>query len=517
MSAATRASRSRSVGAEPGEDRDRDRSRRPSPSAITRRQHGATLLTGLARAARQPTHAPPFWSIACPVTPRASGESSHATVPATSSGCPIRPERYGASSRRRTTPRACRASRRGRCQAMSVSIQPGQIAFTCTFSRRELGGEGAHEPEQPRLRRGVAGVVRHRDPRQDRRDHDEMARVRARLEVALRGAEAPVRAGEVRRDEVVPAVALPGLVRAAEPGDGDEAEERPVRGRRGGEGAVDRLAVADVDGLDVPASGLRRRSPRAPRASAPAATRRAPSAASRSAIARPIPRDAPETATCLPSNRRCLPSANPASTLTNARARCRAQATERRAGSMRAAPAVRAARLPVPSRLTRPPDPALRPRASSRRFPTRPRRSSLDAEQLGWNDVFAGAFAPHEQEGLIPGRVAVQHRGGYVVLTEDGELEAEAARRLVRSGELAAVGDWVALRLLPRRPGDRRGGAAAADGVQPQGRRMDRTGEQIVAANVDTVFLVVGARRTTSTCAGSSATSPPPGTAARSR
>ena len=33
-----------------------------------------------------PTHAPPFWSIAWPVTPRASGERSHATVPAISSG-----------------------------------------------------------------------------------------------------------------------------------------------------------------------------------------------------------------------------------------------------------------------------------------------------------------------------------------------------------------------------------------------------------------------------------------------
>ena len=49
-------------------------------------------------AARRPSHvrrypiqAPPFWSIAWPVTPRASGESSQATVPAMSSGCDIRP------------------------------------------------------------------------------------------------------------------------------------------------------------------------------------------------------------------------------------------------------------------------------------------------------------------------------------------------------------------------------------------------------------------------------------------
>ena len=46
-----------------------------------------------ARRARAPlshTQAPPFWSIVWPVTPRESGDSSHATVPATSAGSLIR-------------------------------------------------------------------------------------------------------------------------------------------------------------------------------------------------------------------------------------------------------------------------------------------------------------------------------------------------------------------------------------------------------------------------------------------
>ncbi len=52
----------------------------------------ANALKGPLRGARafhfpcQPTQAPPFWSIAWPVTPRASSESSQATVPAISSG-----------------------------------------------------------------------------------------------------------------------------------------------------------------------------------------------------------------------------------------------------------------------------------------------------------------------------------------------------------------------------------------------------------------------------------------------
>ena len=113
----------------------------------------------------------------------------------------------------------------------------------------------------------------------------------------------------------------------------------------------------------------------------------------------------------------------------------------------------------------------------------------MTLESLGWSPFFDEAFRPHRDEGLVPARVAVQHRGGYVVLTEDDELEAEAARRLVRTGELAAVGDWVGLRrlsddqaivevVLPRRT------------VFSRKETMDRVGEQIVAANVDTVFLV---------------------------
>ena len=82
---------------EPVEDRaaahaaaDHDR---PRPLLHTRSSLAARLVVGnlLGAPRSQPIQAPPFWSIAWPTTPRASGESSHATVPATSSGCPMRP------------------------------------------------------------------------------------------------------------------------------------------------------------------------------------------------------------------------------------------------------------------------------------------------------------------------------------------------------------------------------------------------------------------------------------------
>ena len=112
----------------------------------------------------------------------------------------------------------------------------------------------------------------------------------------------------------------------------------------------------------------------------------------------------------------------------------------------------------------------------------------MNLQEIGWDDGFAAALQPHDN--CIPGRVSAQHRGEYDVLTESGELRAHLAGRLrheASSGaDLPAVGDWVALRdavihaVLPRRTAFARKvnlGAAEA---------------QVLAANVDTIFLVTG-------------------------
>jgi ribosome biogenesis GTPase / thiamine phosphate phosphatase len=117
---------------------------------------------------------------------------------------------------------------------------------------------------------------------------------------------------------------------------------------------------------------------------------------------------------------------------------------------------------------------------------------------LGWDDKWSTAFEVHRAEGLVPGRVSVQHRGAWDVLTEDGEVRARLPGRVRRdAGSIAAlpvVGDWVALEppsgrelatirdVLPRRTKFSR--LAAHD------PGSDVTREQVVAANVDVVFLV---------------------------
>jgi ribosome biogenesis GTPase len=119
----------------------------------------------------------------------------------------------------------------------------------------------------------------------------------------------------------------------------------------------------------------------------------------------------------------------------------------------------------------------------------------LDLESLGWDESFADAFRPFEHDGLAPARVAVEHRTEYIIYTQHGELRAELAGRLRHDEEQPAVGDWVAVALrleerratihavLPRRSSFTRK-ASSAEGRLTQ--------QQVVAANVDVVFVVCG-------------------------
>ena len=117
-------------------------------------------------------------------------------------------------------------------------------------------------------------------------------------------------------------------------------------------------------------------------------------------------------------------------------------------------------------------------------------------ETYGWDEFFASAFAPHAAEGFEAGRVFLQHNRALMLYTATGELQAETTGRLrfhARGAEdLPAVGDWVTF----RRVADE--GKAKIHEILPRRSKFSRraagseTAEQIVAANVDTVFLVTG-------------------------
>jgi ribosome biogenesis GTPase / thiamine phosphate phosphatase len=120
----------------------------------------------------------------------------------------------------------------------------------------------------------------------------------------------------------------------------------------------------------------------------------------------------------------------------------------------------------------------------------------FELAELGWDERWAAAFAPHAATGLIPARVGIEFNHIYRLFTDEGEINAQQAGRMLhRAGgrhELAAVGDWVAVK---KTRGERSG---TIDAILPRRSKFSRkvagelTEEQVVAANIDTVFLVMG-------------------------
>ncbi|WP_226677694.1 ribosome small subunit-dependent GTPase A [Mesobacillus jeotgali] len=103
-------------------------------------------------------------------------------------------------------------------------------------------------------------------------------------------------------------------------------------------------------------------------------------------------------------------------------------------------------------------------------------------------------FNDQYDDGLKLGRVALEHKYSYRVWLEEGEYLCTLAGKLtfdaISREDLPAVGDWVAVQTSP---GEMRG---IIKGILPRKSKFSRkaagqvTEEQIVAANVDTVFIV---------------------------
>ena len=113
----------------------------------------------------------------------------------------------------------------------------------------------------------------------------------------------------------------------------------------------------------------------------------------------------------------------------------------------------------------------------------------MQLEDLGWDAFFADAFQPYEEQGLIPARVAARHHGPCELLTEHGRIGGLPAGKL-EGLDLPVAGDWVAVRELE---GEKKGIVEAILPRRTAFTRKEawrRTVAQVVAANVDTIFLV---------------------------
>lgn len=114
--------------------------------------------------------------------------------------------------------------------------------------------------------------------------------------------------------------------------------------------------------------------------------------------------------------------------------------------------------------------------------------------QLGWNSEFDMHFKSYALQGYEVGRVVSEQKQLYRLLTEDGEVLAQVSGKMrfqaTAREDFPAVGDWVIISLHDG------GERASIHGMLPRQSKFARktagteTEEQIIAANIDTVFLV---------------------------
>lgn len=111
---------------------------------------------------------------------------------------------------------------------------------------------------------------------------------------------------------------------------------------------------------------------------------------------------------------------------------------------------------------------------------------------LGWTDEHEQAFAKYTGPYLA-GRVACRQKTVWDVLVDGGSVTAGISGALRKLGRFPAVGDFVVLLDQPE------AGTAMIVEILPQKTRFARGtpgregGDQVIAANIDTVFIVTAA------------------------
>lgn len=118
----------------------------------------------------------------------------------------------------------------------------------------------------------------------------------------------------------------------------------------------------------------------------------------------------------------------------------------------------------------------------------------MNLQLLGWNQYFEEAFEEYKQQGFDVGRVTLEHKKIYRVASKHGELLAEVSGKLrfnaLERQDYPAVGDWVVI--TPRVAEQK----ATIHAILPRKSKFSRKvagltmEEQIVATNVDSIFLV---------------------------
>ncbi len=130
----------------------------------------------------------------------------------------------------------------------------------------------------------------------------------------------------------------------------------------------------------------------------------------------------------------------------------------------------------------------------------------MNLDTLGWNSFFEEQFEQYRYSGYLAARICNEQKNLYHVYSSQGELSAEVSGKMLYTAisrhDLPVVGDWVVLQVPPN--GDhaiihallpRKTSFSRKVGSGSERRSGGVTDEQVIASNVDTVFLVSGLDR----------------------
>jgi len=116
-------------------------------------------------------------------------------------------------------------------------------------------------------------------------------------------------------------------------------------------------------------------------------------------------------------------------------------------------------------------------------------------EELGWTAELAESFKTFSGGNMLPARVIAEHRSAYDVICANGAYLAEVSGAFrgaaASKSDFPAVGDWTAISFSPSAL------RQTIHAILPRRTKLSRRNpgmeeEQVIAANIDTVFIVQG-------------------------
>ncbi|HMQ69386.1 MAG TPA: ribosome small subunit-dependent GTPase A [Ignavibacteria bacterium] len=118
----------------------------------------------------------------------------------------------------------------------------------------------------------------------------------------------------------------------------------------------------------------------------------------------------------------------------------------------------------------------------------------IELKKYGWTDFFESQLSEYSGDELLAGRVAIENKSNYMLYTEFGEYSGELSGKFYYDAEsrggLPAVGDWVMFKPVHNEK------KAVIENVLTRKNKfsrkvvLDKTDEQIIAANIDYLFIV---------------------------